>query len=202
MIRENVMREFNSDGSALPHESRITNLLWLVALLLVAFAAPARAQTLAEKLEDARTAARVEVALAQDETLGAFSFRPTFRAGVLTVVGVVATPAQRDRVAEVAGGVEGVERVVNSVQVAGAAGDGGVPRLPPVKETVPAPAREAAPATVPAPEPAPAAVYHTVRSGDTLGAVARRYGVTVGEVQRLNGLRGSRIRIGQRLRVK
>lgn len=43
---------------------------------------------------------------------------------------------------------------------------------------------------------------HIVRSGDVLGSIARRYGTTVGEIQRLNNLRGTVIRPGQRLIVR
>lgn len=41
-------------------------------------------------------------------------------------------------------------------------------------------------------------VYHRVKSGDTLGAIARKYGTTVNELCRLNGLKAtSMLRIGQ-----
>ncbi|MDR1918319.1 MAG: peptidoglycan DD-metalloendopeptidase family protein [Tannerellaceae bacterium] len=44
-------------------------------------------------------------------------------------------------------------------------------------------------------------VFHRVKSGDTLGAIARRYGTTVGELCRLNGLKTtSTLRVGQSLR--
>ncbi|MDR1623646.1 MAG: peptidoglycan DD-metalloendopeptidase family protein [Tannerellaceae bacterium] len=44
-------------------------------------------------------------------------------------------------------------------------------------------------------------VYHRVKSGDTLGAIARKYGTTVGELCRLNGLKStSTLRIGQSIR--
>jgi len=43
---------------------------------------------------------------------------------------------------------------------------------------------------------------HVVRSGDVLGSIARRYGTSVGEIQRLNNLRGTLIRPGQRLIVR
>ena len=42
---------------------------------------------------------------------------------------------------------------------------------------------------------------HTVRPGDTLGAIARRYRTSVEAIRRLNGLRGTLIRPGQVLRV-
>ncbi len=42
----------------------------------------------------------------------------------------------------------------------------------------------------------------TVKSGDNLGAIARRNGTTVSKLQKLNGLRGTNIRAGQKLRVK
>jgi murein DD-endopeptidase MepM/ murein hydrolase activator NlpD len=44
-------------------------------------------------------------------------------------------------------------------------------------------------------------VFHRVKSGDTLGAIARRYGTTVSQLCRLNGLkRTSVLRLGQALR--
>ena len=41
----------------------------------------------------------------------------------------------------------------------------------------------------------------TVRKGDTLGAIARRNHTTVSQLKRLNGIRGSNIRAGQKIRV-
>ena len=50
--------------------------------------------------------------------------------------------------------------------------------------------------------PVPAFVTHRVRSGDTLGSIARRYGTTPGAIQRANALRSaSKLRIGQTLRI-
>lgn len=77
-----------------------------------------------------------------------------------------------------------------------------------------APARTTAPATRPADAaPAPvasrsttsdtgaAAQEHQVRAGDTLSGIARQYGTSVGELQRINGIEGSVIVPGQRLRL-
>lgn len=48
-----------------------------------------------------------------------------------------------------------------------------------------------------------AAAYHRVKRGDTLGAIARRYGVSVSQITRLNGISTRTIlRVGQNLRVK
>ncbi len=45
--------------------------------------------------------------------------------------------------------------------------------------------------------------YHRVKSGDTLGGIARRYGVSVNTITRLNGISTrSILRIGQNLRVR
>ncbi len=49
---------------------------------------------------------------------------------------------------------------------------------------------------------APRPVYHKVKQGETLSKIARRYGTTVKKLQRLNGTDGSKLRIGQRVRVK
>ncbi|MDR2682673.1 MAG: peptidoglycan DD-metalloendopeptidase family protein [Dysgonamonadaceae bacterium] len=44
--------------------------------------------------------------------------------------------------------------------------------------------------------------YHRIRSGDTLGAIARRYGTTVNKLCRLNNMKGSSIlRVGRSIRV-
>ena len=43
--------------------------------------------------------------------------------------------------------------------------------------------------------------FYKVRSGDTLGGIAARYHCTVNQIKRWNGLRGSMIRIGQRLKI-
>ena len=46
-------------------------------------------------------------------------------------------------------------------------------------------------------------IYHKVRSGDTLGAIARRYGVSATSLRRLNRMGGrSLVRAGQRLRIR
>ncbi|MDR0438249.1 MAG: peptidoglycan DD-metalloendopeptidase family protein [Bacteroidales bacterium] len=47
------------------------------------------------------------------------------------------------------------------------------------------------------------AAFHTVRSGETLSSIARRYGTSVNAICRLNGIKStSVIRPGQRLRVR
>lgn len=45
-------------------------------------------------------------------------------------------------------------------------------------------------------------VYHTVKNGETLGKIANKYKTTVKKIQQLNGLKNTKIRAGQRLRVK
>lgn len=46
------------------------------------------------------------------------------------------------------------------------------------------------------------ATYHKIRSGDTLGEIAAKYGVSVSQLRRLNGIKGNNIRAGKRIRVK
>ncbi len=46
-------------------------------------------------------------------------------------------------------------------------------------------------------------VYHTVKSGDMLGKIAIRYGVSIDQICRLNGItRNTILRIGRKLRIK
>lgn len=42
----------------------------------------------------------------------------------------------------------------------------------------------------------------TVRKGDTLGAIARRNGTTVAKLRQINGIKGTNIRAGQKIRVR
>lgn len=46
------------------------------------------------------------------------------------------------------------------------------------------------------------AKYHKIKSGDTLGGIALRYGVTVRQLRELNGIRGNNIRAGKTIRVR
>ena len=45
------------------------------------------------------------------------------------------------------------------------------------------------------------AKVHVVRSGDTLSAIARRYGTSVAKLKSLNNLKSNNLRVGDRLRL-
>jgi len=49
--------------------------------------------------------------------------------------------------------------------------------------------------------PAQLPAYHVVRRGDSLWIIARRYGTTVKSIQHLNGLSGTRLYKGQKLKI-
>ncbi len=51
------------------------------------------------------------------------------------------------------------------------------------------------------PPPETTVAWHVVRSGQTLSQIAARYGTSVQGLQRLNGMRGTMIVVGQRLKV-
>jgi membrane-bound lytic murein transglycosylase D len=46
------------------------------------------------------------------------------------------------------------------------------------------------------------AKYHKIRKGDTLGGIARKYGVSVRQLRDLNGIRGNNITAGKNLRIR
>ena len=69
---------------------------------------------------------------------------------------------------------------------------------PPVAAPSPQRPKPATPKPVAKPKPA---TRHTVVKGDTLYSLGRRYGTSVGAIQRANGLSGTLIKIGQRLRI-
>jgi LysM repeat protein len=47
----------------------------------------------------------------------------------------------------------------------------------------------------------PQIVVYVVQPGDTLFSIARRFGTTVDAIARFNGLRSSKIFVGQQLRI-
>jgi len=49
--------------------------------------------------------------------------------------------------------------------------------------------------------PAGRTFYHTVRRGETISVIARRYGVSAEDLKRWNGMTQNVIKVGQRLRV-
>ncbi|MGB0992443.1 MAG: N-acetylmuramoyl-L-alanine amidase [Akkermansiaceae bacterium] len=71
---------------------------------------------------------------------------------------------------------------------------------PPVTRTSPAPPVRKPVAKKPAPS-RPSYRYHTVKRGDTLYGLSRRYGVSVASIQRSNALRNTVIGTGKRLKI-
>lgn len=65
------------------------------------------------------------------------------------------------------------------------------------------PAKPAAPAQAKAPKPAASGSTYTVASGDNLTKIANRFGTSVAELVKLNGLKNANlINVGQVLRIK
>ena len=46
------------------------------------------------------------------------------------------------------------------------------------------------------------AATHSVKKGETLGEIAKKNGTTVAKLQKLNGIKGSNIKAGQKIKVK
>lgn len=53
-----------------------------------------------------------------------------------------------------------------------------------------------------APASSSSVIYHKVQKGQTLGGIAARYGVSVAKIRSWNGIKGSVIRPGQRLKIQ
>ena len=77
------------------------------------------------------------------------------------------------------------------------------PHIPLIETSSPPPVVRTSPTTVkPKPKPKPPTVVrHTVKRGDTLGAIAKRYKTTVAKIQKANALKGTVIRVGQTLKI-
>ena len=169
----------------------------LLALALVTLVPAASAQPqvgagqVEARLADLRLATAVRLALVDDARTRALDVRVVARDGGVEVSGDV-PPAMRATVGAVARDVRGV-RVVGGL---GALVDQGAPPL----RVAPTPRSEARGSQ---PEPAESGPqYHRVERGDTLFSLARRYETTVGAILDLNGMDGTSIRVGQRVRVR
>ena len=49
---------------------------------------------------------------------------------------------------------------------------------------------------------APAVKMHTVKKGETLSSISRKYGCTVNDIKKWNGLKSNTVKIGQKLKIK
>lgn len=133
-------------------------------------------RSVSQRLADASVAARAKQALAQHRTLRRFDFSPSAVRGRLTLRGDVDTREQYREAERVVAALDAVRAVTNEVTVDGR----------PVADADPSSAGTA---------------YHTVRRGDTLSEIARRYGVSVQQLRRLNDGTAA-LQPGQRLRVR
>lgn len=78
------------------------------------------------------------------------------------------------------------------------------PHVPLIETTSPPEIVKTSPTTLkpkPKPKPQPTVIRHTVKRGDTLSSLAKRYKTSVSKIQAANGIRGSVIRLGQSLKI-
>lgn len=142
-------------------------------------------RSVAQKIEDASTETQVKQALVRTSSLRVFPFRPTVIEGHLILRGDVNTPDQYRMAERVVQRVEGVTAVTNRLTMGGQ----------PVTEARLNSDEESSPAD-------DAAVYHTVRQGDTLWDIARKYRASVEQIRNLNDFRSPNLSPGQRIRVR
>lgn len=174
-----------------------------VVILVLLLSTGVCAQSLDERLDLARAAARLEVRLAEDPLLRPFQIEVDIRESTLILTGQVSSQDQRTRAQQIADNTGIAEHVINRIELdnSGTAAVVAVPTPTPVPAAVPPPSSQ--PDTTEAPAaPVAEPVYHTVRSGETLFAISRRYNVTVGDIQQMNNLGSTTIRPGQRLRIR
>ncbi|WP_263787601.1 LysM peptidoglycan-binding domain-containing protein [Salinibacter grassmerensis] len=131
---------------------------------------------MSQRLADAGVAARAKQALVRHRTLRRFDFSPSVVRGRLTLRGDVDTREQYREAERVVTALSAVRAVTNEVTIDGR----------PAPDTDPSSSGRA---------------YHTVQRGDTLSEIARRYGVSVQQLRRLNSGTSS-LQPGERIRVR
>ncbi len=128
--------------------------------------------SVARRVRDRALATQIMLALSNVSALRAYLPTVIVQRGVIVLRGTVPSEQLRQQILQVVDRVIGMARVVDELVV------------------------ERPEKTFPLP------TYHTVRPGETLWDIARRYGLSVTRLRRLNGLRTNVIRPGQRLRVR
>lgn len=191
-------------------------------LLVLAFASSAHAQSVDGRLADLRLATSVRLALVRDAATRALDVEVTAQGGDVRIspsptsavrvaqgvsgvrsVNGPSSASDRPSVADAPPAVEPVRSAPRSVTPVAETPRGETPRTetPRASAWGSAPRAETPPTERPAEASGPA--VHVVGRGDTLFSLARRYGVSVETLRRLNGLTGSAgIEIGQRLRLR
>jgi nucleoid-associated protein YgaU len=135
-----------------------------------------------QQINDASLVAQIKRALVRQRALRVFDFEPEVDGKVVTLRGDVNTKAQWEQVGEVTERIARGRDVVNAVTVGGRPAD-----------------------EVDADEPATestTAVFHTVRSGESLWEIARQYGASVQRLRSLNGTSSQNLHVGERIRVR
>lgn len=153
-----------------------------------------------ERIEDASLVARVKTALVENRQLRTLDLQPRATDGRVTLAGNVATRGQGRTAAEVAAEVDGVDDVLNRLTVDGQQVAWNSDSGSASGEQVAASGTPAAPG--PSDGSTSGNTYHTVRTGESLWAIASEYGTSVSRVKRLNNLRGNGLQPGDRLLVK
>jgi len=149
--------------------------------------AEADARTLQQRMDDASVEAAVTQRLLREDRLRVFDFKPEVVNGHLLLTGDVNTEEQARRAEQLAARVSGVTAIHNDVLIRGAY------TLAEADEKR---------ASAPEVQGDGQNVYHTVRSGESLWTIAKKYQASVDRLKSLNGLRSGALRPGQRLRVR
>jgi len=91
----------------------------LVAAALSACAGGPQQESTGQYIDSATISTKVKTALATAEGLNPFDIDVETHKGTVALSGFVDTPADKQRAGEVARGVEGVQSVVNNIQIKG-----------------------------------------------------------------------------------
>ncbi|HET6567740.1 MAG TPA: LysM peptidoglycan-binding domain-containing protein [Rhodothermales bacterium] len=162
-------------------------------------------RSVAQRLQDVSIAANIQLKLADLTGIDISKIDLQVDNGRVTLQGDVPSVDVRTRAERVAKEVDGVRQLVNQLNAPHAPAQPSPPpsTTPEVEQPTPQQASPAQQPAKPKPEPEkPAATYYTVRSGDNLWTIARRNNTTVDQLKKLNDMSGSKLRPGQKLRVK
>jgi hyperosmotically inducible protein len=99
------------------HHRRTILSFALIALFVLPLTFAACGKTVGETIDDATVTARVKTALLNDPQVGGLKIDVDTTKGVVTMSGIVKSPAEAERAVQLARGVDGVRDVKSTLQV-------------------------------------------------------------------------------------
>jgi hyperosmotically inducible protein len=100
-----------------PHKNRALFSWAIIAMIVLPLTFAACGKSIGETIDDATITARVKTALLNDPQVGGLKIDVDTTKGIVTMSGIVKSPAEADRAVQLAKQIDGVRDVKSTLQV-------------------------------------------------------------------------------------